>query len=415
MVKLNKLAAALVLSLGSAAFVAPVAQAAEKCPIDKRQSKAVGQSVGKKVQRSYKAYTEGNLDEALAILLEANPKNDFDKAYLARMLGNFYAEKQQFDKALTQLRLAVDADILGGADHAGTLRLLADLSVQEKKWSDAISMYKKWMAFTCKQDDKAYFRIAIAHSELKQWDKALAAANKGIELAAKPNKGLYQLKLTAYYNKKDYKNAVKVLETMVPLFQDDGKLWVQLAQFYLVEENYKKSLATFDLAYKNGFLTTAGNITRLSQLLASNGSPYRGAKIYEKHLKSGLIKKDAKTLKTLAGFYHTAKELKEAANYYGQSADISKDGQTYLRQARLLSLDGKESAAIKALNKSLKAGLKNPGEAHFELALAYLDLKQYKSAYNYAQKAMKDKKTKRSAKSYVAYIKEKARIHNVAL
>ncbi|NMH64412.1 tetratricopeptide repeat protein [Shewanella salipaludis] len=414
--KVNHIATALLLSVCGGALVAvSAANAAEKCPIDQRQSKAVGESAAKKVQKAFAAYTEGQLDEAIAILLEANARNDFDKAYIARMLGNFYAEKGQMGTAVKYLKQAVDADILGGTDHGATLRLYADLLLQEKKFKEAIPYYYKWMEFTCKSDAQIFRRIGIAYTELKQWDKVLEVANKGISLAESPDKGLYQMKLTAYFNQKKYKDAVKVLEVMVPLFQDDKRLWVQLAQFYLMTEDYDKSLATYDLAYKNGFLETGANITRLSQLLAQKGSPYKAAKIYEKHLQSGLIKEDAKSFEILAGFYHNAKELKEAAEYYGKAAAINNDGKLYLKQGRLLALDQKYSAAIPVLEKALDAGLEHPGEAHFELALAHLSLKQYKSAYHRAQKAADDSKTARSAKSYISYIKEKARIHNVTL
>ncbi|WP_076408665.1 tetratricopeptide repeat protein [Shewanella sp. UCD-KL12] len=413
--KTTSIAAALLLSLGGSVAAIPTASAAEKCPIEKRKSKAVGQSAAKKVQKSFVAYQEGNVDEAIAILLEANPKNDFDKAYIARMLGNFYAEKAQMGTAIKYLKTAVEADILGGGDHAATLRLYADLLIQEKNFKDSITYYYKWMEFTCKEDAQVYRRIGIGYSEQKEWNKVLEVADKGLALSDKPDKGLYQMKLTAYFNQKKYPEAVKVLETMVPLFQDDKRLWVQLAQFYLMTEKYTKSLATYDLAYKNGFLETAGNITRLTQLLAQNGSPYRAAKIYEKHLKSGLIKESEKTLAILAGFFHNAKELKEAALYYGKAGAAENNGKYYLRQGRILSLDGKSKSAVAALKKSLDAGIDSPGEAQFELALAYLNLKQYKSAYSRALKAADDKKTARSAKSYISYIKEKARVHNVAL
>ncbi|QIR14141.1 tetratricopeptide repeat protein [Shewanella aestuarii] len=413
--KVSSIATALLLSVcGSTLFTAN-AVAAEKCEIDKRQSRAVGQSVAKKVQKSFEAYTENNIDEAISTLLETNASNDFDKAYVGRMLGNFYAEKGQMQTAIKYLKTAVDADILGGTDHAATMRLYADLLLQEKKFKEAIPYYYKWMEFTCKSDSQMYRRIGIAHSELKEWDKVLQVADKGLALATEPDKGLYQMKLTAYFNQKKYKDAVKVLETMVPLFQDDKRLWVQLAQFYLMTEDYDRSLATYNLAYMNGFLETDGNITRLSQLLAQKGSPYKAAKIYEKHMKSGLIPETEKTLNILAGFYHNAKELKEAASYYGKAAVAGNDGELYLKQGRILSLDQKYKEAIPVLEKALDVGIENPGEAQFELALAHLSLKQYKSAYNRALQASKDKKTAKSANSYISYIKEKARIHNVAL
>lgn len=413
--KVTSIATALLLSVCTSAMLSSSALAAEKCEIDKRQSRAVGESAAKKVQKSFEAYTEGNLDQAISILLEANAKNDFDKAYVDRMLGNFYAEKGQMGTAIKYLKTAVDADILGGTDHAATMRLYADLLLQEKKFKEAIPYYYKWMDFTCKADAQMYRRIGIAYTELKDWNKVLQVADKGLSLAETPDKGLYQMKLTAYFNQKKYKDAVKVLEVMVPLFQDDKRLWVQLAQFYLMTEDYDKSLATYDLAYKNGFLETDGNITRLAQLLAQKGSPYKAATIFEKHMKSGLIAENEKSLSTLAGFYHNAKELKEAANYYGKAAAISGKGDLFLKQGRILALDQKFNDAIPVLKKALDAGIDNPGEAQFELALAYLSLKKYKSAYNRAVLAANDKKTERSARSYISYIKEKARIHNVSL
>ncbi|QSX38502.1 tetratricopeptide repeat protein [Shewanella sedimentimangrovi] len=414
--QVNKLASALLLSFSAGLAFSPVANAADKCPMELRQSKAVGESAAKKVQKSFQSYTDGKLDEAIAILLEANPKNDFDKAYVDRMLGNFYAEKGQMGTAIKYLKSAVDADILGGTDHAGTMKLYADLLLQEKKFKEAIGYYYKWMDFSCKKDDSTvYRRIGVAYTELKEWDKVLSVADQGLAHATSPDKGLYQMKLTAYFNKKQYKDAVKVLEIMVPLFQEDKTLWVQLAQFYLLTEDYPKSLATYDLSYRNGFLETAGNVTRYTQLLAQNGSPYRAAKVFEKHLKEGLVESNEKNLSILAGFYHNAKELKEAAGYYGKAAAVNNDGKLYLKQGRLLALDQKYSEAIPVLQKSVEAGLDNPGEAHFELALAHLSLKQYKSAYKEAKLAANDKKTERSAKSYIAYIEEKARIHKITL
>ena len=413
--KVTSIATALLLSVCGSALLSSSVVAAEKCEIDKRQSRAVGESAAKKVQKSFEAYTEGNLDQAIAILLEANAKNDFDKAYVDRMLGNFYAEKGQMKTAIKYLKTAVDADILGGTDHAATMRLYADLLLQEKKFKEAIPYYYKWMDFTCKADAQMYRRIGIAYTELKDWNKVLQVADKGLTLAESPDKGLYQMKLTAFFNQKKYKEAVKVLETMVPLFQDDKRLWVQLAQFYLMTEDYDKSLATYDLAYKNGFLETDSNITRLAQLLAQKGSPYKAATIFEKHMKSGLVAENEKSLTTLAGFYHNAKELKEAAYYYGKAAAVSNKGELYLKQGRILALEQKYNEAIPVLKKALDAGIDNPGEAQFELALAYLSLKKYKSAYNRAVLAANDKKTERSAKSYISYIKEKARIHNVTL
>ncbi|MCL1078969.1 hypothetical protein D5R81_03335 [Parashewanella spongiae] len=414
MAKFNKLATALLLSFGAVA-IAPAVNAADKCPIELRKSKAMGQSTGKKIQKAFKAYGEDLFDESIAILLEANPKNDFDKASVARFLGNLYAQKEQYTKALNQLKLAADTNVLGGTEHADTLRAVADLSMQDKNYKQAIEHYEKWMTFTCKSDVKVYTLLAVAHVQLKQWDDVIVNADKAIAIADKPIKDLYNAKVNAYFNKKQNKNAIKVLETAVQLFDDDGALWRQLAQFYLATENYKQALATYDLAYKAGFLESASDITRLAQLLSQGGSGYKAAKVYNKHLKSGLIEKNAKSFKQLAVFYQSAKEFKLAADNYGEAAALDNDPKLYLKQGQFLTLSERYGQAVNAFNKALKANIKNRGAVHVELGRAYLELKQYKSAYKSFQLAMKDKKSARTAKGMLSYVKEKAKIHKVSL
>ena len=413
MAKLNKFAAAVMLSFG-AMTVTTASVAAEKCPIEKRKNQAVGQSVGKKIQRSYKAYTEGNIDEALAILLEADAKKNFDKASVARMLGNFYAEKNQLDKAYVQLKQAADLDVLGGTEHADTLKLVGIIAVQTEKFKEGIKYFNKWLAFSCKEDADIYRLLAASYSQIKDWDNALKTADKGIKVSEKPNKNFYNIKINAYYNKKQLKNAVKVLETAVQLFPSDPAFWKQLAQFYLATENYKKSLQTYDLAYKAGFIEAKSDITKLAQLM-SQEAPYHAAKLYEKHMKSGVIEKNEANLKMLAGFYQGAKDFRTAAKYLGQAAEISKDAKLYMKQGQLLTIVQRYSDSIKAFNKAIKAGIKQKGKVHFELANAYLGLKQYKSAYNNAKLATGDKQVGKHAKSLIPYIKEKARINNVTL
>lgn len=62
-----------------------------------------------------------------------------------------------------------------------------------------------------------------------------------------------------------------------------------------------------------------------------------------------------------------------------QAAAAGNDGKLYLKQGRLLALDQQFKEAIPVFKQALDAGLQNPGEAQFELALAYLNLKDYKS------------------------------------
>ncbi|TKB48234.1 hypothetical protein FCL40_12855 [Ferrimonas sediminicola] len=412
----SKLLPALVMAaLGVAAL--PQAQAAEKCEIDTRKTKVMSERVGKKVQRSFEAYSEERMDDALATLLEISPRAEFDQAYVNRFIGNIYAGIEgKTAEALKYLQLAVDADVLGGTDQAQAMRLLADLRMQEKQYKKALADYEKWMAFTCKEDKNVYLRMGQAQYELKQYNKVIPLADKAIALESKPNKNAYVLKMGSYYESKQYPKAAKVVETMVELFPSESKLWVQLAQMYLLSEDYKKALYTMDVAYRQDLFEKPSHYKMLAQLYAQNEIPYQSARIQEMYLSKGIVEKDEASLSMLANTYHQAKEVKKAAKYYGEAAKLTNKAKHYSKQAALLleaqDYRGAQAAGRDALNAE---GLKSVGQVQMVLAQAYFYDGKYKQAYVACEAASKDSKTAKAAKSWLSYIKDTAKRKNVRI
>ena len=153
----------------------------------------------------------------------------------------------------------------------------------------------------------------------------IAPLDKSIQLDDKPNKNAYALKLTSYYSRKMYKETVEVAEEMVKIFPDNKANWTQLGFFYMLVEDYKKGLSTFEMAYDQGYLTKAAEIKALTQLYATNEIPYKAAVVFEKNVESGLIKRDDKALTNLANSWHQAKNHLKAAKYYGEAAKMNSD------------------------------------------------------------------------------------------
>jgi len=117
-----------------------------------------------------------------------------------------------------------------------------------------------------------------------------------------------------------YKETIEVQEETVRIFPGDKAQWSQLGFFYMLVEDHKKALSTFEIAYSQGFLTKSAEIKALSQLYSMNNIPIKSAQILEKHVKSGLVKKDERMLTSIASSFQQAREFSEAADYYGQSA-----------------------------------------------------------------------------------------------
>ena len=400
-------------TLGSAIALPAAAQSSAPvvCPgYEKGTTNLVGERVGKKVQKAFEAYNEDLIDDAITILSEIEPKEDFDKAYVNRFLGNIMATKDGMGpKALELLVSSVETKVLNDLEHSQTLKLVADLSLQEKEYEQAVKYYQAYLDFTCKEDPEVYTRMANAFYELKQYDKLIEPANKAIALYEEPNKNPYVLKLSSYYERKMYKETVGVAEDIVNTFPEEGKWWVQLGQFYLMIEDYKKSLATLEIAYNQGFLEKPNLIKMLSQLYATNNMPYRSAKVLAENIANGKIEKTADNLASVANSYHQAMEYETAAQYYQQAAEMSSDPEFYRKQGVLLLVAEDYKGAITALSKALERGVEDPGKVHFSLMEANFYAGDFKQAYEHIKEAKKDKTLRRNANAWEPYIKQKAK------
>ena len=400
-------------TLGSAIALPAAAQSSAPvvCPgYEKGTTNLVGERVGKKVQKAFEAYNEDLIDDAITILSEIEAKEDFDKAYVNRFLGNIMATKDGMGpKALELLVSSVETKVLNDLEHSQTLKLVADLSLQEKEYEQAVEYYQAYLDFTCKEDPEVYTRMANAFYELKQYDKLIEPANKAIALYEEPNKNPYVLKLSSYYERKMYKETVGVAEDIVNTFPEESKWWVQLGQFYLMIEDYKKSLSTLEIAYNQGFLEKPNLLKMLSQLYATNNMPYRSAKVLAENIANGKIEKTADNLASVANSYHQAMEYETAAQYYQQAAEMSSDPEFYRKQGVLLLVAEDYKGAITALSKALERGVEDPGKVHFSLMEANFYAGDFKQAYEHIKEAKKDKTLRRNANAWEPYIKQKAK------
>ena len=419
---MNKIFSSLLLIVSVVLIQLPIAvdasaAEAEKSDKPERKTQLVGPTVGKKVAKAFEAYSADDIPGALAILLDIDASKKYDKAYVSRFIAIMYAQMGNEEaKAIQYLKAAVEPDILNEGDQDQSLKLLADLQMQTKSYEEALVNYKAWMDFTGKSDGDTWTKIANAHYALKQLDKMIVPANNAIAAYGdKQNKNPYILKVTSYYESKKFKDAVKTLETVIQIFPEDKTWWTQLGMFYLLIEDYKKGLATLDLAYKQGFLDKESEIKTLASLYSQNQVPYKAAVLLEKYIDSGLVKRDDKNLSSLANAWHASQHIDKAAKYYGELAKMTNSAKHYSKQGMLLKQDEQFKAAIVALNKALDLGAKNKGRLQMSIAESHFYLEEYKQAYKAINLAMKDPKTKRSAKGWVDFIKDTARRKKVSI
>ncbi len=398
------------------------AAGAEQAEKKKRKTQLVGPRVGKKVQEAFELFSgdeekqiKSDIPGAIQVLLDIKPSKAYDKAYVNRFIGIMYANLgDNEDKTIEYLKKAVKPDILNEGDQGEAIKLLADMQMQVKDYKSALTNYYAWMDFTGKSDAQTYLKIANAYYSLKQFDKVIEPADKAIAaFGDKPNQNPYILKIQSYFERKMYKDTIKVSETVLQIFPDNKLWWTQLSMFYLLVEDYDKAAQTLDLAYKLGHLDKEGQIKTLASLYSQSEAPYKAALLLEKYIASGLIKRDDKNISTLANAWHSAQHIDKAASYYGELAKMTNDAKHYRKQGMLLKQDEQFSKAIVALNKAIELGVDGQGRIQMSIAESYFYLEKYKQAYAAIQKAMKDPSTRKTAKGWKSFIADTAKRKNV--
>lgn len=395
----------------SSAFAAP--DAAKIAERKARKSQAVGEKVGKAIGKAFELYNANQISEAIALLEPITATTDFDKAFRAKFLGSLYVEKNPA-KAARYLEEAIKYDVLSFTDQASAIRNLADLSIMDKQYEKAVKHYNAWLDFTGELNPDVEMRIANCYYELKQFAKVIAPSDRAIAHYKEPKKGPYDMKFGAYYELKQNKKAIEVLEQIVTIFPNDKQSWVYLGNFYAMDEQYDRALAVINMAYKQGYLTKESEIKLLAQLYSNNNVPYKAAVLLEKHMKAGLVKKDRSNMLSIASSFNAARNFKQAADYFGQVAQAENDGDLYRRQGNALLLANETDKAVVALLKALDNGVKDKGKVHADLLVAYFDQGKLKEANRHAQLA-RDNGQAKFANGWSAIIRQRAEKKGISL
>ncbi|WP_105258366.1 tetratricopeptide repeat protein [Pseudoalteromonas sp. T1lg88] len=421
MKNLSKVTAlALLISVSGGVVSTSALAAPNYAEIEKRKNaktKVMGERVGKKVVKAFELYEAEDIDGAIAVLKELDPSDKFDKATVDRYLGQLYAQKDNFQLAIKHIRDAVKPDVLNFNDQEQSMKLIGDLLANTKKYKEAKQAYIEWMDFTGQEDATVYTRIAQANYELGQFKDVVQPAERAIELDAnnEPKKAPFSLLMGAYYETKDFKNVVKVGERMVKSWPEDKKSWTNLGRFYMQVEDYEKGLNIMDIAYDNGYLESEVDYKVLAQLYSFVGIPYKAGFHMEKAVNEGKVERTKLNLTAIASYYHNAKNVKTAAKYYEEAAKFDSDAELF-RKAGSLRLQAQQfDSAVALLNKALDLGSEKKGAIYSDLAEAYLQQEKYKLAYAAISKAAEDPSTRKFARSWKTFIKDKAQRNGVSL
>jgi tetratricopeptide (TPR) repeat protein len=409
--------ASLLLAAGASAETT-AAVADETAPVDfeklrvERLVKFNTQRTNPRVQRYMKAAGDANEDgepeKGIALLDKLNPRrlNSKERALVFRYRAVISYGSEDYPGAIEYFEKALAEQVLLVEDDNRIRFGVAQLYVASQQWREAIAALQRWLRYVEVPDPLGHYLLAIAYYQLEEFDPATDHAEKAVDLSPNPSESWLQLLAALYVQKEDYDSATSVLEELVVRFPKK-RYWVQLSLIYGARDNYRHSLAVQQIAYSQGFLDEDKELRRLARSYLYHDLPYPAAQVLTEGLEAGTIEADAKAYELLANSWIAAREFEKSLPPLQTAAELSDDGDLYVRLGQVYLQRELWSKAAKPLQMAVeKGGLKDPGNAQLLLGIAYYNGERVGQALSSFVRARQHDSTRTAADNWISHIEK---------
>ena len=376
----------------------------------------------------------GDKAEGLAVLDEVksriNSLNGYERAMLFNFYGFIYYGNDDIANANASFNQVVaDESSIPNSLLISTLYSLAQISMQQQAYSQAISYLEKWQQVSPnKLNADQQILFAQAHYQNKAFEQSLVYINAALALVEQDNKipkeNWLTLQRAVYYELKKPAQVTQVLAQLVRYYDKD-QYWLQLSAMYGEIGAEDKQMAVMEAAYQAGYVTKSSDILMLSQLYLFHGVPYKSAAVLEQAIGQGSIFADEDNLNVLARAYLAAKEDEQAIKVLLRVSHIAHSGkhdallaQTYLNtQQWQAAIDASNLALARyAENKQgTQSKVKDIANMHLILGMANFNLKSFDRSLAAFSNASKFVSTKKTALQWGKYVEREQKNHQVQL
>jgi len=345
---------------------------------DTRRVSAHSQRAGALFQDIQEAIEQENYDNAVALLNEIlDDRKRFkgvDVAVALKMRGYTYAQDGRLDSALNDFEKAIVDSALPDWDVLPLRFTIAQLYLADGRVTEAIKNLELWFVDAEAPSASAYFFAAQAYAQGDEWAKAERNAEEGLKKMDlnEPRESWYRIATIIYFQNQRYSRAAPMLETMISLWPDKKEYYGQLSAVYTELGRDDDAFAVQAMAYDNHLDLNANELMRLGQLYRVYEFPFEAAKIFERGIDEGKLKRNKMNCEELGNAYFQAREMKKAMVPLECAANASEDGENWLKLCQVHMQQDAWSRAESACRSAIaKGGLQEyAGLAHQLLGIA---------------------------------------------
>ncbi len=382
----------------------------DKLRMAKRYKHRVANRISRYMVKAADAIDAGDYAEGHAILDRLNPKrlNPHERARMYRVKAYIDYSAGDVASAIESFQKVIDQEVLALKDDNEIRFNVAQLHAGQQQWPELIAAIHGWIPWSHEPSPLAHYLLAIAHYHLEQTDLALANAETTVDLAPEPKEAWLQLLAALYVKQEDYANAAPVLEELVMQFPKK-QYWVQLSLIYGARDNFRHSLAVQQIAYTQGFLSKDSEVRRLARSYLYHELPEPAARVLERGIEEGTIEPDADAFELFANSLVAAREYERSLAPLARAADLSDDGDLYVRLAQVRMQREEWAQAVEMLEKAIAKGdLKKPGNAQLLLGVSYYNDEHVGQARSSFARARKHDDTRTQADQWISHIEHES-------
>jgi len=333
--------------------------AEQRANLETRKIEPLREATFKQISEAVELFEAKQVSQAIAVLnrmLTSGTLNGHETAMVHTNLAGFYADQGNYNAAITALEKAIATKQLPAGMELTHRYNLGQLYMATGNFRKAISFIEEWMRLTPDPPAQAHYLLGLAYYQTNRKGEALTQIRTAVDKSPTPVENHYALLYQLYFEKRDFKSGVSTLEKMVVFFPGNRNYWASLTAGYNALNQDKKFFAATEMMYRQGMLKTSAEFETLAQLYLNNETPYKAARLLDKEIKAGNIKKTKDNYELLANAWFASREWKRAVGPLRTAAGQAGDGKLYLRLGRTLLRDDEFDKAEEALRRALNRG-----------------------------------------------------------
>ncbi|HMB58397.1 MAG TPA: tetratricopeptide repeat protein [Xanthomonadales bacterium] len=381
-----------------------------------KQTVAMSQQVYEQLTEVQEFVEAGNYAGAEGVIREmrANEKlSPYERAQVWNLSGYSYYLQERYPEAINAYEQVLAQPELPEALQLSTLKTMAQLQFTVEDYKGALDTVHRLMAAVPEPSADVYMLEGQALFQMGDYKAALNPIKTAVDMFREqgqvPRENWLLLLRVIYFELKDYDSMIAVVKELIQHYPKETYV-LTLAGVYSELGDTKKQLALTEVLYEMGYLNSASHITNLANLYLLHGIPYKAAQVLDKGIKEKIVEPDERNLRLLSQAWYQAREDDQAIPPLRMAAEMSEDGELWVRLAQShINLEQWKDAASAANEALSRGGLKRNDQAQIMLGMALFNQKLLEQARVAFENARRDQRSARAAEQWIAYVDSELR------